>query len=145
MTVRTISPEETRALRHKVLWPHIPLMNDCIIDIDHREDAIHLGTFIDERLVAIGTFFSMPSPKINFQRQYRLRAMASDPEFRGRHAARELVLYGIQMLRDKHVEVLWCDARIKAVSFYSSIGFQKIDAIYEVPMIGPHQFMWIEL
>ncbi len=145
MIVKSISPEETKPLRHKVLWPHIPLQENCVIDIDHREDAIHLGTYLDEKLIAIGSFFSMSSPKIKFQNQYRLRAMASDPEFRGRHAAQLLVIHGIEILRSQDIEVLWCDARLTAVPFYAAIGFQKIEDIYEVPLIGPHQFMWIEL
>lgn len=143
--VRKISPEETRNLRHQVLWPHINRMEDCVIDIDHREDAFHLGSFIDGDLVAIGSFFQMDSSKISLHPQYRLRAMASHPQFRGSGAGKQLVLFGIEILRNRGVAVLWCDARLKATGFYASLGFQKQEEIYDVPSIGPHQFMWFML
>jgi len=41
--------------------------------------------------------------------------------------------------------VLWCDARLKAVPFYASLGFQSLPEVYDVPNIGPHQFMWIHI
>lgn len=145
MIVRRIISSQTRPLRHTVLWPHILKEEDCVIDIDEREDAIHLGTFLNDELVAVGSFFKMSSPKLSFERQYRLRAMATHPDVRGTGAGKLLVQTGIQLLRDLRCDVLWCDARIKAVGFYASIGFHRLEEIYQVPQIGPHQFMWFEL
>jgi len=144
-TVRTISPEETRPLRHLVLWPHIPFEKDCVIDIDHREDAIHLGTFDNEKLVSVGSLFRVSSPKLSFTHQYRLRAMASHPDYRGQDCGKMLVQEAMGILRQKSIQVLWCDAREKAVGFYARIGFSVLEEVYDVPLIGPHKFMWIEL
>lgn len=145
MEVRPITSAQTRPLRHLVLWPHILNEEDCIIDIDLREDAIHLGTFHEEKLIAVGSFFEMKSPKLSIDRQYRLRAMATHPEFRGSGAGKKLVQHGIRMLKEKGGQVLWCDARLNAVGFYESLGFSHLSEIYDVPKIGPHQFMWIDL
>ena len=145
MEVRQITSAETHGLRHLVLWPHIDQENKCVIDIDDLSDAIHLGTFSGNKLVAIGSFFQMNSPKLSEQNQYRLRAMASAPLARGTGAGKLLVTTGIQILKEKKISVLWCDARLKATGFYSALGFQKLEEIYEVPLIGPHQFMWFEL
>ncbi|MBL0315257.1 MAG: GNAT family N-acetyltransferase [Flavobacteriales bacterium] len=145
MEVRQITPTDTHRLRHLVLWPHIDQENKCVIDIDNRSDAIHLGTFSENKLVAIGSFFQMNSPKLSEQNQYRLRAMASAPVARGTGAGKLLVAKGIQILKEKKISVLWCDARLNATGFYSALGFHKLEEIYEVPLIGPHQFMWIEL
>jgi hypothetical protein len=41
--------------------------------------------------------------------------------------------------------VLWCDARLVAVPFYEQLGFKKFEDVYEVPLIGPHHFMWKEV
>ncbi|MDZ4750072.1 MAG: GNAT family N-acetyltransferase [Flavobacteriales bacterium] len=144
MEVRNIDPKLSRELRHRVLWPH-KTFETSVIDFDYRSDAFHLGTFDGEKLVAIGSFFETASPKINFEKQYRLRAMATDPDFRGRRTGQMLVQRGIEILKDKACDVLWCDARVVAVGFYEKIGFQLIDEIYDVPIIGPHKFMYFQL
>ena len=145
MTVRVIQAEDTRALRHQVLWPHIENVENCVIDIDNRVDAIHLGTFDGERLVSVGSLFEMRSDKLEHRFQYRLRAMATDPDFRGRSAGKILINKAVEILEGLNCEVLWCDARLHATGFYSSLGFKKLEEIYQVKNIGPHQFMWKEL
>ncbi len=142
MLAQQIDANETKPLRHLVLWPHIAKEEDCIIDIDSREDAIHLGAFINDRLVSIGSLFKMNSPKLYVENQYRLRAMATHPDFRGKNAGKVLIEKACELLKQKGVEVLWCDAREAAIGFYTALGFQLLDETYEVPCIGPHKFMW---
>ena len=145
LSVRRISAAETRQLRHRVLWPHLSSPEVCVIDIDEREDAFHVGVFADERLISIGSFFAMESPRLAIQPQYRLRAMATDAEFRRLHAGDTLIQFALQELGLRGVVVLWCDARLVAVPFYEQLGFKKFDDVYEVPLIGPHHFMWKEV
>jgi GNAT superfamily N-acetyltransferase len=142
MIARQIEAYHTKPLRHLVLWPHIAKEEDCIIDIDQREDAIHLGTWDGDRLVSIGSLFKMKSPKLENQNQYRLRAMATHPDYRGKNAGKVLIEKACEILKEKGAEVLWCDAREAAIGFYSALGFQLLDELYEVPCIGPHKFMW---
>ncbi|MFM7726394.1 MAG: GNAT family N-acetyltransferase [Flavobacteriales bacterium] len=143
--VRCISSKETRSLRHRVLWPHLPSPEVCVIDIDERPDAFHVGVFHEQRLVSIGSFFAMTSPRLDFFPQYRLRAMATDPDYRRMHAGDRLIDFGLERLRSEGVRILWCDARLVAVPFYESLGFSAQPDVYEVPLIGPHHFMWKEL
>jgi GNAT superfamily N-acetyltransferase len=145
LAVRRISAAETRQLRHRVLWPHLSSPEVCVIDVDDREDAFHVGVFSDERLISIGSFFAMESPRLSMHPQYRLRAMATDPEFRRQHAGDTLIQFALQELGLRGVAVLWCDARLVAVPFYEQLGFKKFDDVYEVPLIGPHHFMWKEV
>lgn len=143
--VKLISPDLTRPLRLRVLWPHLSNESECVISGENHTDVIHLGAFLGERILAIGSLFPLSSPKLSHHRQYRLRAMASDPEFRGIHAGKKLVQHAIRLLQSRDIEVLWCDARLIATGFYEKLGFSKLPEVYHVPLIGPHQFMWIEL
>jgi GNAT superfamily N-acetyltransferase len=145
MEARLITPKETHSLRHRVLWPHIDNEEDCVIDIDHRPDAIHLGTFDGEKLVSILSLFEMTTPKLEHARQYRLRAMATDPEYTGRGAGRVIVMEAKRLLAAKGYDVLWCDARKVALGFYERLGFETIDEWYEVRNIGLHKLMYFEL
>ena len=137
--VQQITPAETRPLRHKVLWPHIPNEVDCVIDIDKRQDAIHLGAIDQGRIVGICSLFKMDSSRLEHQNQYRLRAMATHPDWRGRQAGKAIVEKAIEITSAKGMDVLWCDARKVALGFYQRMGFTLIDDWYDVRNIGPHQ------
>jgi GNAT superfamily N-acetyltransferase len=142
ITVERISPEATYSLRHLVLWPHLAAPEDCTIDIDRRDDALHFGVRVGNEIVAIGSFFEMVSPKIEAHYPYRLRAMAVHPAFRGQDLGQQLIQSACKELQALGVDLLWCDARLRAVPFYSRLGFDALPEIYDVPRIGPHQFMW---
>jgi len=146
--VKIITPEETKSLRHKVLWPHIKLQEDCNIDIDYRPDGFHIGAFDGTRIISVASFFEMNSEKLNgindnLEKQYRLRAMATDPEYRKLGVGKMVIFEAVNILRDKKVNVLWCNARKVALGFYDNLDFQVVDAWYEVPNIGLHKFMYI--
>ena len=142
MACRIISARETRALRHLVLWPHIPKEEDCVIDVDHRPDAIHLGAFENGNLLSVLSLFEMSTPKLPMKYQYRLRAMATHPAYRNRGAGKLLVEYAQDIMRTKQVDVLWCDARKVALGFYEKLNFESLDEWYEVPNIGMHKLMY---
>lgn len=145
MESRRITPEETRSLRHRVLWPHIEKLEDCVIDIDHREDAIHLGTFHEGNLISVLSLFEMTTDKLDYSKQYRLRAMATDPNYRGYGAGRVIVEAAKELITELGYDVLWCDARKVALGFYERLGFDIIDEWYEVRNIGPHKLMYYQV
>jgi predicted GNAT family N-acyltransferase len=145
LTARFIEATETHSLRYRVLWPHLPSVDVCVIEIDNRDDAFHVGVFSGDVLISVGSFFQLVSPRLQYSKQYRLRAMATDPNYRRMHAGECLIDFACIELRKRRVDVLWCDARLMAVPFYESIGFYKFEDVYEVPLIGPHHFMWKEL
>jgi len=148
--VRLISGAETQFIRHKVLWPHRESVEVCTIDIDDNKDTIHLGAFIEDELVSIATFFKMKSDrlidnKIYFEHAYRLRAMATLPQFEGKNAGRAILTFAMDHLREMNADAIWCNARAVALGFYEKLGFEMIDEWYEIPIIGPHKLMYISL
>lgn len=145
MEARQITAEQTRDIRHRVLWPHKARMEDCTIDIDHRADAIHLGTFDGDRIVSVLSLFEMNTPKLDYPRQYRLRVMGTDPDYGGKGAGKLIVDLAKDLLSQKGYDVIWCDARKVALGFYEKLGFAIIDEWYDVPEIGPHKLMYFEL
>lgn len=140
--VKRITAPECKPLRHQVLWPHIERLEDCNIDIDLREDAMHYSTVVDGKIVSIASFFAMPTDKLDFEKQYRLRAMATDPNFRKMGMGRVLIEQALQDLKDTGVDVLWCNARKMALGFYESLDFDVIDEWFEVPHVGMHKLMY---
>lgn len=145
MHVRLLQPAETRALRHLVLWPHIKDESDCVLAIDEAAGTMHFGVVVNGMIASVGTIYPELSPKVKASRPFRLRAMATHPDYRRKHLGENLLKHAFIELTQLGGDVLWCDARIAAVPFYTSLGFQIHSEIYDVPNIGPHQFMWKEL
>ncbi|NQX92420.1 MAG: GNAT family N-acetyltransferase [Flavobacteriales bacterium] len=104
-----------------------------------------MGTFSGDQLTSIGTFFPAHTPKLpEVESSFRLRAMATDPNYRGQGMGQDLILGALEILREKGADRLWCDARKVAIGFYEKLGFSKIDEWYEVRNVGPHQLMYYE-
>ena len=144
METRVISSELTYEIRKQVLWPHIK-NGDYSISVDKHPDTFHLGTFLDKKIVSIGTFVKQENNNFNCKEQYRLRAMATDRKYRKKNAAKTLFLKAIEILKNKNTNLLWCDARIGAIKFYQSVNMKSLEGIYNIPHIGEHKTMYIYL
>jgi predicted GNAT family N-acyltransferase len=140
ISIKLISSKDCFELRKKVLWPHKKL-NQCSIDIDNHPDSFHLGAFCGDRLVSMGSFFKQENKLFNNQLQYRLRAMATDNNYRNIGSGSKLIKKSFEILKKKKIEILWCDARLIAVDFYKKNGFKISSNIFEIPIIGPHYVM----
>lgn len=139
--IRKIPAIDCYPIRHQVLWQHKNL-TDCFIDIDDQEGAFHLGAFLNNELVCIGSFFKQSQTQFSEKNQYRLRAMATSAKAQKQGAAKELLEFAFDKLKTRKQEVLWCDARIIATGFYSKLGFSKKGNSYEIPIIGTHYLMY---
>lgn len=136
MLIKYITLEETLPLRSQVLRTGKPL-EQCLFPTDSILDAFHLGGFVADRLVVIATFFPDHHPDF-VGKGFKLRGMATDPEFSGRGHGAELIKFAVKELRSAQGSYIWCNARSSAVVFYQKLGFELISAEYEIPGVGPH-------
>lgn len=139
-----INSELTYRIRKKVLWPHIKNGNYSI-EVDKIKTTFHLGTFLKNKIISIGTFIKERNSKFNSDKQYRLRAMATDTEYRVKGAGKNLFLKGLDILKKKNINMLWCDARINAIPFYEALNMKSLKETYHIPNIGAHKTMYIYL
>ena len=141
---RQIKSEMTYELRKKVLWPHIKNDNYSL-EKDTDSDTFHLGVYFKKKIISVGTFVKEQNDKINFIKQYRLRAMATTNESRGIGAGKLLIEMSLNLLKKKEIHILWCSSRINALGFYQSLGMIEIPKLYFIKNIGYHKTMYIEL
>ena len=139
-----IQSQDTYNIRKKVLWPHIKNGNYAL-PIDTSIDTFHLGTFFNKKIISIGTFTKNINTKFKYNKQYRLRAMATDNQYRFMGGGKVLFLEALKILKKKKIELLWCDARINAIPFYESLNMNSLDSVYEIVNIGPHKTMYINI
>ena len=134
--VKYISAADTLVLRSVVLRNNAPLVQ-CVFPGDKLEESIHLGYFAGDRLVSVATFFPEPYAEKG-KGGFRLRGMATDPEFLGKGCGSELIKFAINELRSVNASYIWCDARSAAVEFYKKQGFELISDEFEISGIGMH-------
>lgn len=141
--IEFVEPKLLHALRLRVLRPGFPPSS-----VDHEHDywpqTIHVGAIDpDGEVVACATFYPEPSP--DGRDGWRLRAMATAPEVRGKGYGARTLLFGIDAIRERGGTLLWCNARAGAAWFYERLGFVATSEEFEIPPIGPHYVMEIAL
>ena len=144
--IRSITPTQAMPIRHKVLRPH-QSFEACRFPIDDEETTFHIGAFVDHQLVTIATIAKQDETRFDeFQQhvQYRLRGMATLPDFQGRGLGRAVIRHSLEQVWANGGTLLWCNARLIAVDFYQKLGFATIGTEFTIPEIGPHLVMFVE-
>lgn len=144
MKVLRISVRDAVPLRAQMLRPGRPL-SESHFQGDGDEQSFHLGAFIDNKLVSVASFFFDKHPDIDEPYQYRLRGMATLPEFQGQGSSRELLRMAFPIIKQNQCKLLWCNARESALGFYKKVGFIARSEVFDIPGIGPHILMSKEI
>lgn len=142
MTVREIPLEATYPLRMKILRPGGDLA-ERYFDQDRLADVFHLGVFAGNTCISIGSFYPEGHAELPANTPFRLRGMATDTAYQGSGAGTLLLRHALQRLEQSGADLLWCNARIKAVPFYERLGLHSKGELFEVPRIGPHYLMFL--
>ncbi len=167
LDLRPIPAEATWPLRQAVLRPHQAL-EDCRFPGDAAPGAFHLGAFDPAGgLVAVASFAPEPAPAelraaltgsdVNSDSEsapaadggsdsepaadWRLRGMATLPDWRGQGLGQALLGEGLARLASLGAAVLWCNARLGALAFYRRAGLIAVGPSFELPGIGPHRLL----
>ena len=140
--ITEIKVEETYPIRKSVLREGMTLSHE--MNADHDADTLHLGLFDKEQLVCVGSF--MKASNTDFKGlQFQLRGMGSAIGFQGRGYGKSLLAAAEQILIDRGADLLWCNARVVALDFYSKLGYTSIGDLFEVDQVGPHFVMFKKL
>ncbi len=139
--IELISTKQTLPLRQKVLKPFLPA-DECVNPGDDLPTTYHFGLFYSGKLIAVATFLLEPHPNFSAGFPYRLRGMATEEKYRGQGFGQLLLRYGIEFLREKRCDFVWCNARIKAFPFYEKLSFKFHGPLFDIKDIGPHKVMY---
>ena len=137
MRIRFVKAEETWALRREVLRPGQPHA-DVDWPRDHDEDSFHLAAYSGEQLIAVASFYREKHPELQGWIQYRLRGMATISSYQGKGIGRRMLYFALDHLRAKKADLLWANARVTALPFYTKLGFGTHGPEFMIEGIGPH-------
>ena len=144
LNIKLVEAKDIRLLRHKMLRQG-KKFSTTSYNRDNEENTFHLAAFLGDEIVSCGTFYPEKTDRIYSKNSYRLRGMATDVNFRRKGFGRELMLASFQKLKLLKADILWCNARLVAISFYKSLGFKIIGDIFDIKEIGPHYYMYKEI
>jgi GNAT superfamily N-acetyltransferase len=120
-------------------------LEDCVFRGDQDELTFHLGAFVDKKLVSVASFYFERNDQFPDLYQYRLRGMATLPEYQGRGLSSALLRTAFPVIKQNQCSLLWCNAREQAIGYYLKVGFKPTGEVFSVPNIGNHILMSIKI
>lgn len=109
---------------------------------DEASTTRHFGGWLDDRMAGVASIYQVPCPdRPEVARAWQLRGMATLPEMQGLGVGKALVTACEAAARSAGDSLLWCNARIGAISFYTRLGWTVSSAEFDIPTVGPHRRM----
>ncbi|MGZ3692509.1 MAG: GNAT family N-acetyltransferase [Pseudobdellovibrio sp.] len=143
--VEKITAAQAMDLRMRVLRPHHP-REMCEYAEDNLETTFHLGILQNGKVICNGTFMLQGHEKLKSNHtSYRLRGMATDPDFQQKGLGRKIIMAAEEMLKQKNCDLLWFNARVSAEGFYQKLGYTALPEIFNIDTIGAHKVMYKKL
>lgn len=136
MVIKQIDAAETYPLRHLVLRPHAASEAEYQFEGDYDEYSLHFGLLIENQIRSVVTFHLKSDAS---EKKWQLRGMATHPDFNGKG----LGTFFLQKIFAEHLTKdvaphIWCNARLRARSFYERLGFVAEGEIFNIPESGQH-------
>ncbi len=144
VNIRKVEAKKVRPLRHSELRKGQDFSTTSYIE-DYEAGTFHMACIVGEKIVTCASYYPEKSIKIKSNRAYRLRGMATDSRFQRKGYASDLMEESFKELKKRDCDMLWCNARLVAVSFYKSVGFKIIGELFDIEAIGPHYYMYKEI
>lgn len=138
--VRDITAEASRPIRHAVLHPGRPV-EELFLDGDDDPETLHVGGFVDGELVSVGRVSREPPPGSEDPDAWRLRGMATLEPHRGTGVGAAVLRRCLEHAAARGATEVWCNARVRARTFYERAGFHAEGEPFDIPGIGPHSLM----
>ncbi len=139
ITIRTVSANDVYPLRHRVLRPHQTLA-ECVWAQDTDPDTVHFGAEANGQIIGVASIATCPREG-DPQNTWRLRGMATDPEWQGRGIGSQVLAACLAHATNKGGALMWCNARTGALAFYCRHGFQTVGEEFDIKGVGPHYVM----
>lgn len=138
--IKQIPSEETHSVRHPILRAGYPI-ESCIFDGDNLKTTFHLGIFTEDKLLGVCSFFKNNHPSFSENEQYQLRGMAILEPHQKQGLGELLLKHGENILKTKHANLVWCNARETAIHFYAKNEFQITGTPFNIETVGIHYLM----
>lgn len=142
--VELVDPAHTTELRRAVLRPHWDVGTPM-----HGDDlpaALHVAALDGETVVGACVLQHAAYPHRDEPDAWQLRGMATAEDRRGSGIGALVIAGAVAAVAERGGRLLWCKARVVAVTFYERNGFTVDTDTYVEPQTGlPHRDMFRRL
>jgi GNAT superfamily N-acetyltransferase len=126
--IHRITVEEARLIRGQILTAGT-VTGSIVYFGDDEADTLHVGALIGSQLAAIASVCCESMLASSESGQWRLRGMATVPEFRGKGLGTRLLERCIAHVAEKHGSLIWCTAR--RLRFTAPSALRKMVASFD--------------
>ena len=151
-TSRRVAVSSILPLRWRVLRPGRPFETASFAGDDLPDTEHWAASDPDGAIVSVASLYraGLPQGQVplhgKVEVSWQLRGMATDLAFQGKGAGGQLIRAILQSFADRSSPgILWCNARERAVSFYERHGFKTTSQSFEIPGVGPHFVMQLQI
>lgn len=141
MILKKIDAAATISVRHEVLRAGKPI-STCVFSGDDLPTTLHLGAFLDEKIIGVVSVFAQSHDYFDGQKAYQIRGMAVSTAYQGKTYGKRLLEFAEKWCFEQQATVIWFHARATAVPFYEKAGYQKLGNAFEIDTIGIHFVMY---
>jgi GNAT superfamily N-acetyltransferase len=143
MIIKQVNAAAILTVRQAVLRQGLPI-EASIFDKDEDRHTAHFGAFIGDTVIGCASLVRNAHARFSpeFTQIAQLRGMAVLPGHRDSGIGGLLLRAVETKATEDGIEVLWFNARIKAVPFYEKNGYIKEGDAYEIEGVGTHYFMF---
>lgn len=138
--IHQIEAEETFSVRQPVLRPGKPI-ESCHFDSDNLGTTAHFGLYEHDDLIGVVSVYKVNHPVSSKKEQYQIRGMAVLQEFQRKGIGEQLVKKVEHHVKEQKGELIWFNAREKAVPFYQKLDYKIKGEPFDIPEIGTHFVM----
>jgi len=138
--VRKITYLETFTVRQEVLRKGKPV-ETCHFIGDDATTTTHFGLFEEETIIGVVSVYKTNSPLFTAKTQFQIRGMAVLEDFQSKGFGEQLLKTAEKFCFDENTELIWFNAREKAVSFYKKLGYVVVGDSFYIPNVGIHFVM----
>ena len=143
--IQHVDAVQVRPMRQCVLRPR-QAIEHMVYPGDEAAETFHLAAMNPAgQVIGIASYYLEPHPHNGRADDWRLRGMAVDEARRGLGLGRHLIEAGLDHIREQGGKRLWCNARVTAQPFYEKLGFIAEGNAFDIPTIGPHFVMAVDL
>ena len=111
--VEQIFPPLTWRIRKLAMYPDKEIKE---MELANDFEGIHFGLYHEHYLTGVVSLFENGTTA-------QFRKMAILPDEQGKGFGRQLLKYVMEFCKQEGIELLWCNARTSATTFYKKIGF----------------------
>ena len=138
--IHQIEAEETFSVRQPVLRPGKPV-EACAFEGDNLGTTAHFGLYDHDDLIGVISIYKVNHPGFSKKEQYQIRGMAVLPEFQRKGIGEQLVKKAEHYIKEQKGELIWFNAREKAVPFYQKLDYKIKGEPFDIKEIGTHFVM----